>query len=247
MAVVAVFFCGILSTTKKAFRLKLIKNLIWRFWQMSLWGQYGPPWFCCCCFFLYFIGSSCLFMTEPWCSRNQGGKDGRGKETKEIKGCEGDKGLTMEKWRQNKGKDWGKMKNKYERKRGRKQREARKSEMWAIHKQTSAKDLGPAHLLLFTSEEIDTVEERLLAPGQNHCSAKLETGRTVGKAQIKNALPTWTQYTAAMILCWKPKTQQNYFMSSSTQRPQFAQWLFRELLAPMSIHGVPWPSKYCPF
>lgn len=186
-------------------------------------------------------------MTEPWCSRNQGVKDCRGKETKEIKGCEGDKGLTMKRWRQNKGNVWGKMKNKYERKTGRKQREARKSEMWAIHKQTSARDLGPAHLLLFTSEEIDTVEERLLAPGQNHCSAKLETGRTVGKAQIKNALPTWTQYTAAMILCWKPKTQQNYFMSSSTQRPQFAQWLFRDSLSPMSIHGVPWPSKCCPF
>lgn len=58
------------------------------------------------------------------------------------------------------------MKNKYEGKRGRKQREVRKSEMGAIHKQTSARDLGPAHLLLFTSEEIDTVEERLLAPGQ---------------------------------------------------------------------------------
>lgn len=43
------------------------------------------------------------------------------------------------------------------------------------------------------------MEERLLASGQNRCSAKLETGRTVGKAQIKNVLPTWTQYTAALI------------------------------------------------
>lgn len=115
------------------------------------------------------------------------------------------------------------MKNKNERKRGRKQRGERKSEMWAIHKQTSPRDLGPAHLLLFTSEEIDTVEERLLASGQNHCSAKLETGRTVGKAQIKNVLPTWTQYTAVLILCWKPKTQQHYFISSSTEHQQFAQ------------------------
>lgn len=187
-------------------------------------------------------------MTARWCSRNQGGKDSRGKETKEIRGCERCKGVTIERWRQNKGKDWGEMKNKNERKRGRKQREARKSEMWAIHKQTSPRDLGPAHLLLFTSEEIDTVEERLLAPGQNHCSAKLETGRTVGKAQIKNALPTWTQYTAALILCWKPKTQQHYFMSSSTERLQCAQWLYRDSLqCPSLDDGILWPSKYCPF
>lgn len=33
-------------------------------------------------------------------------------------------------------------------------------EMWAIHKQTSPRDLGPAHLLLFTSEEIDTLWKR---------------------------------------------------------------------------------------
>lgn len=68
-----------------------------------------------------------------------------------------------------------------------------------------------------------SVEERLLASGQNRCSAKLETGRTVGKAQIKNALPTWTQYTAALIPLWKPKTQQHYFMSQSTERLLFAQ------------------------
>lgn len=68
-----------------------------------------------------------------------------------------------------------------------------------------------------------SVEERLLAAGQNRCSAKLETGRTVGKAQIKNALSTWTQYTAALIPLWKPKTQQHYFMSQSTEHSLFAQ------------------------
>lgn len=52
----------------------------------------------------------------------------------------------------------------------------------------------PAHLLLFTIEEIDTRWKRgFWNRDKNRCSAKLETGRTVGKAQIKNALPTWTQ------------------------------------------------------
>lgn len=50
-----------------------------------------------------------------------------------------------------------KMNNKNGRK---KERQARKSEMWVIHKQTTPKDLGPAHLLLFTSEEIDTLWKR---------------------------------------------------------------------------------------
>lgn len=92
-----------------------------------------------------------------------------------------------------------------------------------------------------------SMEERLLASGQNRC-AKLETGRTVGKAQIKNALPTWTQYTAALIPLWKPKTKQHYFMSQSTERLQFAQWQYRDSVQrqPLNV-GKLWPSKCCPF
>ena len=52
------------------------------------------------------------------------------------------------------------MKNKNEREKKENKDRARKSEMWAIHKQTSPKDPGPAHLLLFTSEEIDTLWKR---------------------------------------------------------------------------------------
>lgn len=61
-----------------------------------------------------------------------------------------------------------------------------------------------------------SVDERLLAKGQNHHSSKLETGRHVGNGPIKTVLPTWSQYTQAQIPLWKPKTQQNYFMSQST-------------------------------
>lgn len=46
-----------------------------------------------------------------------------------------------------------------------------KSEMWAIHEQTSLKDLGPAHLLLFTSEEIDTLWKRGSWPGDKTAAA----------------------------------------------------------------------------
>lgn len=241
LAVAAGRFCGIMSTSKKDFPIELIQKLIsFGCFDRCPCGLDRPSLVLLFYFFFSFISWSCLFMTARWCSRNPGGKDSRGEETKEIRGWEGYKGVTIGRWRHNKGKDWGQMKNKHEKKRGGRQREARKSEMWAIHKQTSPRDLRPAHLLLFTSEEIDTVEERLLAPGQNHCSAKLETGRTVGKAQIKNAFPTWTQYTAAQILCWKPKTQQHYFMSSSTERPQRAQWLHGDSLQRPSLDdGVP--------
>ena len=57
----------------------------------------------------------------------------------------------------------------------------------------------------------------------------------MGKAQIKNALPTWTQYTAALIPLWKPKTQQHYFMSQSTERPLFAQWQYRDSVNPWML------------
>lgn len=128
--------------------------------------------------------------------------------------------MTMVCSRQNNKKErerlQGKMKNKKERKlkKTNKQREARKNEMWAIHKRTYSKgSRASTPATIHFRGNRHSLEERLLAPGQNHCSAKLETGRTVGKAQIKNALPTWTQYTAALISHWKPKTQQHYFTS----------------------------------
>lgn len=141
------------------------------------------------------------------------------------------------------------VKNRNERKRGGKQREARKSEMWAIHKQTCPRDLGPAHLLLFTSEEIDTVEERLLAPGQNHCSAKLETGRTVGKAQTENALPTWTQYTAAWSCAGNPKPNSTILCPcQQTGRSVHSDSEYSDSLqCPSLDDGILQLSKYCPF
>lgn len=219
------------------------------FWETSLWGWYaiGLSWFS----FLFFslFHQLYLFMTAHWCSRNQGGKDSSGGETKDIRGCEGYKGVTIERCRQNKGKDWTGVKNRNERKRGGKQREARKSEMWAIHKQTCPRDLGPAHLLLFTSEEIDTVEERLLAPGQNHCSAKLETGRTVGKAQTENALPTWTQYTAAWSCAGNPKPNSTILCPcQQTGRSVHSDSEYSDSLqCPSLDDGILQLSKYCPF
>lgn len=101
--------------------------------------------------------------------------------------------------------------------------------------------LQPAHLLLFTIEEIEPRWKRGRWPrDKNHCSTKLETGRTVGKAQIKNALPTWSQYTAALIWHWKPKTQQHYFTVANKKRPQFAQ---RRHVAPQ--RRPEWWSMQC--
>ncbi len=75
----------------------------------------------------------------------------------------------------------------------------------------------PTHLLLFTSEEMDTRWMRGCWPGdKNHRSSKLETGRNVGNAPIKTVFPTWTQYTRAQLPLWKPKTPQHYFISQST-------------------------------
>lgn len=116
-----------------------------------VWCSYGIDlWLVCRCFtfFVVFISSSCCFTTTPWCWR-----------WKKIRW--GDKGVAMQRWRQNK-KDWCEMKNKNERKKKeRKEKKSkRKTQMWAIYKHTTPRDLGPAHLLLFTSEEIDTLWKR---------------------------------------------------------------------------------------
>lgn len=63
------------------------------------------------------------------------------------------------------------MRNKNERKKKIKQSQARKSEMWAIHKQASPRDLRPAHLVLFTSEEIDTLWKRGSWPADKTAAA----------------------------------------------------------------------------
>lgn len=115
MAVVVVMFCGILSTTKKAFPIKLIKNLMWRFWQMSLWGRYGtgPPWFCWVFFFFFISLAQAAFL---WLNLDVQGikeaktaevrKQRKSKDVRETKGWQwrGEdktKGKTEAKWKIN--------------------------------------------------------------------------------------------------------------------------------------------------
>lgn len=109
--------------------------------------------------FIVFIRSSSCFMITPTCWRKQREQRGRMKEN-------------VRRWGRQRGDNRQGQNNK-ERKtdceakwiirmegKKRKGRQARKNEMWVIHKQTTPKDLGPAHLLLFTSEEIDTLWKR---------------------------------------------------------------------------------------
>ncbi|TNN28231.1 hypothetical protein EYF80_061621 [Liparis tanakae] len=67
--------------------------------------------------------------------------------------------------------------------------------MWAVRKQSRLGALGPAHLVLLTSEEIDTLWKRGSWPrDKNRCSAKLETGRTAGP------IPLWKPRTPTALL-----------------------------------------------
>lgn len=162
--------------------LDQVLNLIWMFWQfncavcdllclISGWDdmllcrpcfeaalfycfhQHGPP--------LHDLSLSyTLISTE--------GNKSKRDEWKKRGWLEWDKRVTTERWRHNsyerknvkKRARMYRLKNKNERKKKGKQRQVRKSEMGAIHKQTRPEELGPAHLLLFTSEEIDTLWKR---------------------------------------------------------------------------------------
>lgn len=156
---------GIMSATTKAFSIDWILILIWLFWQFTsfcviycITSSFRlDMWMCRPCFdvvFYCFHPVKRLFYDYTFMLKEAKGKNERKceemRETKEWqqtrtkqqreKGCEAKWIIRMEEKR--------------------KERQARKSEMWVIHKQTTPKDLGPAHLLLFTSEEIDTLWKR---------------------------------------------------------------------------------------
>lgn len=167
-----------MSTATKAIPINLILNLIWMFWQIHCfmwfimytvwqgWYVIALPLFLLLSF-IVFISTSCRFMTyqstTPWSWRKRREQRGRMKENQRWGRQRTGEDITAKKERKyvkKRERMWDRMKNTNERKKKRKQRQARKSEMWAIHKQTSLRDLGPAHLLLFTSEEIDTLWKR---------------------------------------------------------------------------------------
>lgn len=118
--------------------------------------------------FVVFISISCLFRTYRGIhldlEKRKDDKRDKWKKEMETKEClQSGEDITPKKesiWKSEK-ECWTDEKIRM---RGRKKKTKtsgkKKSEMWAIHKQTSPRDLRPAHLLLFTSEEIDTLWKR---------------------------------------------------------------------------------------
>lgn len=117
--------------------------------------------------FVLFICISCLFMTYRGIhldlEQRKDNKRDKWKKEMETKEClQSGEDITAKKesiWKSEK-ECWTDEKIRMKGRKKKTKTSEKKSEMWAIHKQTSPRDLRPAHLLLFTSEEIDTLWKR---------------------------------------------------------------------------------------
>lgn len=136
---------------------------IWCLERFDMWLCFPRS----CSSFVVFICISCLFMTYRGIhldlEERKDNKRDKWKKEMETKEClQSGEDITAKKesiWKSEK-ECWTDEKIRMKGRKKKTKTSEKKSEMWAIHKQTSPRDLRPAHLLLFTSEEIDTLWKR---------------------------------------------------------------------------------------